>query len=70
MIYLLILLGVVNGCFIGTKIKEIYGSKEFLLIDLVILVIAIPFGYLLLVGTFITWIYDNTNINFVIWRKQ
>jgi len=40
------------------------------LIDLVILILAIPFGYLLFVTSFIKWIYDNTNINFVIWRRK
>jgi len=70
MIYLLILLGIVNLSFVVVEIREIYKSKQLLLIDLVILILAIPFGYLLFVTSFIKWIYDNTNINFVIWRRK
>ena len=70
MIYLLILLGVVNLSAIYFWIKQCAKKGNITFIEALLAIVFIFFGFAYYVAFFTNLIYDNTNINFVIWRRK
>ena len=70
MIYLLILLGVVNLYGFYFHLSRCLRVGKISFFDVTGFVLLLFFGYVYMFLELGLWIYDNTNINFVIWRRK